>query len=59
MFEMQYLLTAAATMIGFVNALPPRQILNRLRSVRPKASRSSIPAMENGRHRHNEKTGGR
>lgn len=34
MFEFQYFLTAVLTMIGFVNAMPPRAILGRLKAVR-------------------------
>jgi hypothetical protein len=39
MFDFPFLLTAAATMLGFVNAFPPRQILRSLRSALPRASR--------------------
>lgn len=34
MFEFQHLLTAGLTMIGFVNAMPPRLLLGRLKAAR-------------------------
>lgn len=34
MFEFQYFLTGVMTMIGFVNAMPPRLLLSRLKNLR-------------------------
>lgn len=39
MFDVQLLVTTVAVTIGFISALPPRQIVNRLRKLCSKRAR--------------------
>lgn len=41
MFDIQFVLMAGATLIGFVNALPPRLMIAHLKSARAKAARGT------------------
>ncbi|SMH37198.1 hypothetical protein [Mesorhizobium australicum] len=44
MFDIQFLLTAGATVIGLVNAMPPRDILRHLKDLCSKVGRPGTPA---------------
>lgn len=56
MFDIQFMLTAGATMIGFVNAMPPRDILRHLKDLCSKVGRPGAPAAG---HADDDRTGGK